>query len=219
MRAKAASEIEDLSAFKIERAHIVEYLETEYKRILETACRLNDFIKENKCEGGLFDASRENHSRWQNENNNRQRATALVLLQEYAESFKRDIPLEIKTEIRLHQSLYDSFYADLWINTLLQQVNTAFETRDHGKFAEYFIYAVDELDEEYLEIREARKQLFKGDILALNQLGCDIDVDFSRCDEKVVWSINEPFIGPEEGSGIDYSPILELTNNMAELAN
>jgi hypothetical protein len=206
MRAKTASNNEDLPAFKIERIQIIEYLEIQYQRILVTASKLNDFIKENKHNGGLFDADRQNgpyYGAYQDEDYSQKCATALVLLCEYAETFRRDIPLEIKANIRLYQQVYESFYTELGVRSLLQKVETAFEARSWGKFTEYFKSAVDYLDDEYLEIRKARKDLFKWDILELNQVGCDIDLELSRSDEKVKWSINEPILGPEEGYNED----------------
>jgi hypothetical protein len=44
---------------------------------------------------------------------------------------------------------------------------------------------VEDLDAQYLQIREARKHLFDWDVL--NQRGCDIDLEKSRCDDKIDW--------------------------------
>jgi hypothetical protein len=61
--------------------------------------------------------------------------------------------------------VYESFYTEFGIRSLLQKVETAFEARNWGKFTEHFKSAVDYLDDEYLEIRKARKDRFKWDIL------------------------------------------------------
>lgn len=48
---------------------------------------------------------------------------------------------------------------------------------------------VDDMDRQYLEIRAARKELFADDIAIF---GVKIDLQKSRCDEMVDWSVDEP---------------------------
>jgi hypothetical protein len=141
--------------------------------------------QDNKCDGDLFDVHRQCYAGDPHDGRNRQRATALVLLKEYIESFKRDMPLEIKANIRLHQHIYNKFYSSLAINSFLQNLESAFETQDYDRFAEHYISAVDHLDAEYLEIRQARKELFEGGHPELNFRGCDVDLELSCFDTKV----------------------------------
>jgi hypothetical protein len=128
----------------------------------------------------------------------------LVLLKEYIESFKRDMPLEIKTKIRLHQHIYNKFYSSLAINSFLQNLESAFETQDYDRFAEHYISAVDHLDAEYLEIRQARKELFEGGLPELNFRGCDVDLELSCFDTKVNWSVNEILVVSQEEEKEDF---------------
>jgi len=51
---------------------------------------------------------------------------------------------------------------------------------------------MDGLDRQYLEIRAARKALFTCDTSPL--LGCDIDIEASKCDEMIDWDVFEPRI-------------------------
>jgi hypothetical protein len=116
-RAKTAANCVDLVEFKKERVAVIVYLEPGYQRIFGAACRLREFVLDNKCGGGLFDIHRQYYTEDPNDGKNRQRATALVLLKEYIESFKRDMPLEIKSNIRLYQHIYNNIYSSLAVNS------------------------------------------------------------------------------------------------------
>jgi hypothetical protein len=204
MRAKTASNYEHLLMFKKERLAVIEYLEPGYQRIFRAACRLRDFALDNKCDGGLFDVHRQYYAEGSHYGKNRQCATALVLLKEYIESFKRDMLLEIKTNIRLHQHIYNKFYSSLAINSFLQNLESAFETQDYDRFAGHYISAVDRLDAEYLEIRQARRELFEGGPPELNFRGCDVDLELSCFDKKVDWSVNEISVVSQEEEKEDF---------------
>jgi hypothetical protein len=204
MRAKIASNYEYLLTFKKERLAVIEYLEPGYQRIFGAACRLRDFVLDNKCDGGLFDVHRQYYAEDPHDGKNRQRATALVLLKEYIESFKRDMPLEIKSNIRLHQNIYNSFYSSLAINSFWQNAESAPETQDYDRFAEHYTSAVDHLDAEYLEIRQARRELFEGGLPELNFRGCDVDLELSCFDKKVDWSVNEISVVSREEEKEDF---------------
>lgn len=75
----------------------------------------------------------------------------------------------------------------------------AFDAEDHEKYIQVFVPAVDELNLHYKEIRDARKELFKWDVLMPNWLSYEIDLGLSRCDDPVDWSCNQSHLGPEEG--------------------
>jgi hypothetical protein len=134
MNAKTTSNSEYLLTFNKERLAIIEYLEPGYQRIFSAACRLRDFVLGNKCDGGLFDIHGQYYTEDPNNGKNLQRATALVLLKEYIESFKRDTLLEIKSNICLHQHIYNNFLLRPAINSVLQNVDSAFETQDYDRF-------------------------------------------------------------------------------------
>jgi hypothetical protein len=51
------------------------------------------------------------------------------------------------------------------------------------------------LDAQYLEIGNARKELFAWDIS--DDKGCEIELERYRCDEMVDWSVNEPPLLPQ----------------------
>jgi hypothetical protein len=56
-------------------------------------------------------------------------------------------------------------------------------------FFDLYKLAVDELDAQFLKIRQARKSLFDHD---LGDWECDIDLGLGHCDEMIDWTVNEP---------------------------
>ena len=114
------------------------------------------------------------------------------------------MPLEIKSNIHLHQNIYNNFYSSLAINSFWQNAESAFETQNYDGFAEHFISAVDHSDAECLEIRQARKELFEGGLPELNFRGCDVDLELSCFDKKVDWSVNEILVVSQEEGNEDF---------------
>lgn len=117
----------------------------------------------------------------------------MSLLEDYAKSFERDMPLSVKILIREQKRRFESYYDCLPRDQALKRLGTMLLHRDWREFVHYFKIAVDNMDTQYLEIRASRKESFKHDLGALDQRGCDIDLEMNRCDEMVDWSIKEPF--------------------------
>jgi hypothetical protein len=57
------------------------------------------------------------------------------------------------------------------------------------------LLAADVMDKQYMEIREARKNLFELDKSEAD-CGCEIDIERWRFDERIVWHVDEPDTGP-----------------------
>ncbi|KAH6680864.1 hypothetical protein B0J14DRAFT_274594 [Halenospora varia] len=76
----------------------------------------------------------------------------------------------------------------------MRQLKDITEHQCYNEFVDLFIEAFEDMDTQWLEIREARKDLFKLDIL--NQPECSIDLGLWRCDERVNWCVNEPDMSP-----------------------
>ena len=114
MRAKTTSDKENLGDFKNERANIVECLEEQYRRISSANAILIDFVKEEKRYGGLFDVGSKDdpvRSSHDPEQTTEKLGQAMSLVEEFADSFKRYMTVEMKRPIVLHRKLFDSFYS------------------------------------------------------------------------------------------------------------
>ncbi len=171
MRAKLVSGKEDLVEFKNQRAIILEYLENQYQCISSAAIRLVDFVKEEKFHDGLLDAHLLNDPArhcWDYHRHMEKLGKAMLLVEEYAQSFKRDMPMEIKQEVRQYQRLFDSFYSRSRIRALLWRLREAFEIGNLTSFVDLFCKLVNELDTDYVLILKLRKNLFQFDDLSLN---------------------------------------------------
>jgi hypothetical protein len=184
------SEKNDIELFLNARATVLGYLEPQYQRIANASLQLAEFVKaEKKRGGGLFGPSLlENYEV-------EPRCTrALLLLEDYAQSFIRDVPLATRINIRKRQPKFDSAYAFLERETLLKRldgllVNNNLKIAGSDKFLELFKLAVDNMDKQYLVIRKARKELFDCDDDTYERV---IDPELWKCDEMVNWGLEEP---------------------------
>jgi len=181
--------------FKEQRTMIVNFLEPQYKQLVEAGNRLNLFIKQEKTLGGIFDADRstktsaaassEVTSSW---------SLGLVFLEDYAKSFKRHCPPEFRANFIRHGKYWENAAQKLPMEVGLKQLHEMFETGDFESFVDVFKFVCDDMDKQYLEIRRARKELFAWDVS--DNTGCEIDLELLRCDEIVDWSVNEPVLFP-----------------------
>jgi hypothetical protein len=178
MRAKLASDRQNQAQFKNERANILEFPENQYQHISAASTRVIDFVKTEKKVGELLDAeSRSDPVQicYDSELTLEKIGEAMTLVEEYAEAFKRDMPMEMKKEIRLHQRLFDSFYSGSTCKNFLWQLREAFDIGDWRRFVNLFRSTVSNLDAQYLSILRARKNLFEEDDLSLESVGSNID--------------------------------------------
>ncbi|KAE9373633.1 hypothetical protein N431DRAFT_465912 [Stipitochalara longipes BDJ] len=156
------SETNDIEKFLEARSSVLVYLEPQYQRISAIgAC------------ARLY--------------------TSPSALEEYAQSFVRDVPLATRVTIRKIQHKFNSAYASLEREVRLKHLssileNDIFDARAAIEFAEVFKQAMDDMDKQYLEIRKARKQLFECDDGDYERT---IDPEMWKCDEMVVWTVEE----------------------------
>jgi hypothetical protein len=185
----------DIEPFLNARATVLGYLEPQYQRIANASLQLAEFVKAEKKRGGaLFGPSLlENYEV-------EPRCTrALLLLEDYAQSFVRDVPLATRINIRKRQTKFDCAYAFLERETLLKRlssilVNDNVKITGSGKFFELFRLAVDNMDKQYLVIRKARKELFDCDDDTYERI---VDPELWKCDEMVNWELEEPGMKPK----------------------
>lgn len=162
--ARLAFEKGDSFDFKGFRRQILSYLEPQYRRIVEASIVVQNFIKEWAPRGYLRTHKTEGEL-------DQLFGMAMVLVEDYAATFRRDMPIEVKQRIRLMQRQFDLAYSNLPREKLFAELNHLFEHRDapyvQGRsFKTWFPVLrklLDDLDGQLLQIRKARAALFKGD--------------------------------------------------------
>ena len=205
--ASIACELQGVKTFKTYRATVLEILEPQYQKIAEARKALVDFVESHKVRFGLLDAKSNNISvRWRWNTMKEVFELALLLLENYAKSFARDMPDEIRRKIQGYQQKFYRNYSILPSHRLVEHLNVLLNEncsyfdffRYHfDDFRQTFKSEVNELDKNYLEIRKARRALFDHDT---SYWGCDIDLQLESCDGMINWDINKPNIGPKTKS-------------------
>ncbi|CAG8952678.1 hypothetical protein HYFRA_00008920 [Hymenoscyphus fraxineus] len=196
MAAKLEAGKNHVSAFKALRKSVLEYLENQYQRITKAAGDLSNFVLTQKSTYGLFDPNTRHLPVYLNGDTQSGVLTAMVLLENYSTSFKRDMPLETKMQCYSLDYSFSSLYGMMEPNFQFERVVRAFEASDLRDFVKWYQNAVDLFDEQYLEIRAARKQLFKFDML--EEFGVTLGPEDMHLIEHINWEVEEPEIGPWE---------------------
>jgi hypothetical protein len=188
-RAHSAAYRNKISQIKTQRELVVMFLEPQYQRIAVASTVMAQFIKREKRANGNFRIAEKDHDTKQV--HLRFYAEAVVHLEDYAKAFARDVPPSIRYAIRLVQSRFDvlSPCGDLVkpVSKLLGQLQISSDGQ--REFFRRYRKAVDALDKRFLQIRQARKDLFDYDI---DNPECDIDLELGRCDEMIDWTVDEP---------------------------
>jgi hypothetical protein len=211
--ATEASYFNRLDVFKQKRAIVLDYLEPQYQKIVAATLALTEFIKEKKKKGGMLDP--DGYFR-----HDADHTIAIILIEDLANSFRREMPHSTKASIRPRQEEFELEYDFLPRQTLLTELRLKYKQviqhyrtrswdgpdgwfRDSNKnqgypnglhsFIESLKLVVKDMEAQYLEIRAARRRLFESDIKEDSE--CVIDVESYRCDEKIDWSVLEPDVG------------------------
>ncbi|KAF7862585.1 hypothetical protein EAF04_007458 [Stromatinia cepivora] len=194
---------EEEDTFKPHRRNALTYLERQWTRIENANRVITEFIKQEKVPGGLFDVaerakeqSKFSTNAFQIHDHEKQHklCLAMVYLEDYAASFKRDLTHTIRAQIFFNRRLFESHY-DLPRDRLITQIAKEVEVGKIRYFISKFSTAVNMCDEQYLEILTARKKLFEFD--GLRQLECgDFDTKLGFSLEMIDWSVNEPNLTP-----------------------
>jgi hypothetical protein len=192
-----SSDYEAIAAmnFGEQRAMVLNFLDPQYKQIVDASNHLNMFIKEEKVPGGLFDANADRGKSFKHPDNSEVMSLGLVFLDEYAKSFQRHSPPEFRAKIIRQSQVWAKDREELPREQGLTRLHQMFESQDFTSFVEVFRFVCDDLDAQYLEIRKARRELFAWDIE--DDKGCEIDLELNRCDEMVDWAVNEPVVFPQ----------------------
>jgi hypothetical protein len=110
MRAKKTSSFEDLASFKKDRAAVVAFLEPQYQRLVLASNNTVAFIKSQKRYDCLFDTSTPGKSTPIVRDPDKY-SEALVLLEQFAAAFTRDVTPEVVIRIEKMQRSFDSIYS------------------------------------------------------------------------------------------------------------
>ncbi|KAJ8065314.1 hypothetical protein OCU04_006005 [Sclerotinia nivalis] len=177
---------QDIAQLKGLRSNTIKFLERQYQRIQKAADELVQFIKDQKKHGKLFDPTNSSFGFFSGDQDE-----AFVLLHNYAESFCRELTTVTKIEICRLNGSYQKRFQLLPREIALEKCTNAYKAHDEEGFIKYFKSAVDDMDAQYIEIRNARKQLFKWDLKRPGDVA-EIDVQPLKYDERIVWDKVEP---------------------------
>ncbi|CZR65107.1 uncharacterized protein PAC_15007 [Phialocephala subalpina] len=193
--ASMAIEVDDIDLFVQARQNTLEYLEPQYQRIMVAAREVAEFVKEHKICSSFLDA----HSRPESVDF----AIAIesvMVLERYAKSFRRDVPPATEFNIRKMKHRFLLGYSAFPRETSLRHLGDCLDATEQRypknvmkwcDFSNSFRLTLHDMDEQYLQIREARKRVYDYDDA---QYPLDIDLEFWRYDELIEWNVNEPVI-------------------------
>ncbi|KAA8568599.1 hypothetical protein MFRU_012g01430 [Monilinia fructicola] len=181
--AKAAMMGEDMEKLKLNRSIVIRYLEPQYQAIEAAFKNLVEFIKTEKTKGCLFAPHHEFHK------NCVDTATkAIVLLEDYAASFTRTLEPATKFAIRKQKLLFNTRYEGLPREQAMKLCDMAYEKQWWCRFVDNYKEAVDDMDIQYLTIREARKKLYAGDLKSTVR---EVDINSIPVHEMIHWDAPE----------------------------
>ena len=109
---------------------------------------------------------------------------ALTLLEEYADSFQRDLTAEIKGHIKLGHFDFNDRYSLLEREVLVDLLFKSMKLNRPEDFMRRFKQALVDMNSQFREIRATRKKLFDWDI---TETGCDIDLELGQSYQEVDW--------------------------------
>ncbi|TGO14199.1 hypothetical protein BTUL_0056g00060 [Botrytis tulipae] len=177
-QARAAVLVGNHKAFRALRMELLLDIENDqFQRIKRCFSKLNEFTLQDRvfrgmlCQGEFHDRIYEDQGFMLDLNKNstethnwREKITkALSLLEEYAESF--DIDLNKNSIYRPGYRLRNpgAYEKDPAIEKLLRRIRKAHNFRDYGFFMHCFQKAVNQLNDQYIEILKAKQNLFRWD--------------------------------------------------------
>jgi hypothetical protein len=184
-RAFRASHEDDMQTFKMERRNAVAILEPQYKRMVKVWSLLHDFIQQYPSNRHTFFEqypediyAARGPAGWKpedqfwtylerNEDNGPEHAIALVELCVLA--FNRDMPVENWVATRVHSRRLNEDKNDRY--SKIESLNHAYDQQNVAALRFIFKALVDELEEEFHRVRDARKALTEFDILRQSKLG------------------------------------------------
>lgn len=189
-KAHHESRSQQSTTFRNHREAILKYLEPQYKRVVNTYKAFTEFIEKQKTEDGLLDVRLEDNEELEWTRNVFE--DALKIVEQHARSFDRDLDNDTSRMVRLlsHGRISsDHMRREKAIVKMdsIQRLNN-FGEMYYDEFIHCFRIAVDDMVEQYLDIRKARKALFDFDV----QVGIKppIEVDDDLSDLPIDWTFD-----------------------------
>ncbi|KAF7879484.1 hypothetical protein EAF04_000680 [Stromatinia cepivora] len=209
MQARAEALVNDIEEFKNTRKSLLLKIEKEkYQKIKNGSARLHKFIEQNRifrgvlcsgefhndvytCQEYTLDLSKDTALR----GNWRMSITeALDVLEDYASSFSRDTS-NMNSKLRAGRRRHDRthLYHALPREQLMRRIQDAYISWDYSSFLQYFKEAVHDMDAQYIEILEAKKNIFQWDtgrtLRGIEIVAGDVKSLVSPEIEPVEWTI------------------------------
>ncbi|KAI9646037.1 hypothetical protein NHQ30_005475 [Ciborinia camelliae] len=201
---RGAAWLGDMNQFKLHRKELLQEIEKQnYQKIDKSSTNLHKFVKNNRifrafltsgefqngiytCEDHTLDLNKKAPVRTKIQ---MQITESLMFLEEYAASFAKDttkLSRALRVEHRVHDPTH--LYQALPREQLMRRIQEAYVAWDYSTFLQCFKDAVDDMDAQYIEIREAKKKVFQWDT-GRPVRGLKVDVsDF----EAIIWHELEP---------------------------
>ncbi|ESZ93172.1 hypothetical protein SBOR_6451 [Sclerotinia borealis F-4128] len=172
-----------------------------FRRYAQAFERITRFRREMKCPPFDFNFNWENPFRYNAKYHPVEEALckATLMIHHDEPKLKSGNMAELKSlqsnalrflERQLKES-YQKEFENLQREVALRKCTEAYTNGNHESFLKYFKLAVDDMDAQYLEIRQARKGLFQWDLQRPGET-TEIDVMPYRCDERIEWDKFEP---------------------------
>ena len=184
--AECQVERQDALEFKRLRSKIVRLLEYQYQQIVATSLMMTKFIKEEKTSGGIFSPSYREigyHTTAPTFAKSKEVSTALALLENFVNAFKPDIPYKMQENLETIQCTFDNHPVTPPAQDLPTNVLIALREKSYYSF-DVFKAAVDDLQTQYLKIRNARKELFVWD--SPGETGCSVNTDVTPLGDAMI---------------------------------
>ncbi|KUJ10050.1 uncharacterized protein LY89DRAFT_787705 [Mollisia scopiformis] len=170
----------NLESFLSERSAVLQILERQYQQIVEASQSLNCLIQDQLAKD--FNACRKERSKTTSATKS-YHSTVIYLAQQYARAFIRDTLIESEPHICHSPKRILGDQSSIKAEDLLCLLPYK---GDGSLVIEYFKSALNTMDNQYLEIRKARKALFDCDD---QEYPKHIDVEQWRSDQMIDWDV------------------------------
>ncbi|THV46543.1 hypothetical protein BGAL_0378g00010 [Botrytis galanthina] len=204
----------DIVALRSNRKAVIEYLEPQYTRILSQVKKFREYTEKQNRKfgiwqevsilekkildqraGGLSALNRPSNPHPEKRTKSIDLSEALVVLEEYAASFARDIPLETRRQIALiryeyygHYEIMEREVAMRKLQEMVVEMSQPFEDAA-VEFKKLYMRAANDMQRQFLEIRRARRRLVEDDGVRGRR---EFPVDFSMGleDGEIDWCVS-----------------------------
>lgn len=153
--------IDSMMLFKKERLKVLEFLERQFGRIRAASDAIVEFVKLQKRQNGNAILS---PSIIHTSFNLVDYMEALILMEEYAEAFSRELTLSTKRAMRIRKGTIEYRYESMTRERAMKKCEVALRFSDRFLFNQNFQIAINDMEGQYREILEAREKLYSGDL-------------------------------------------------------